>query len=132
MCLDLNHILRNVDAYGNLQSSPQRRYFCLVDGIVSGEGDGPMCPDPKPCGLLAAGKDPYQVDYISSYLMGFDPEKLALLRESRSSPEAGFDPNSLRIACSRRGAPVDYKSVNLRFRAHPAWKGTIERPARAL
>jgi hypothetical protein len=86
-----------------------------------------MSPDPKACGLLAAGRDPYQIDYILTYMMGFDPERIALLREARTAPDVGFDPWSLETACFRKGTMLDPKAINLAFEPHPAWRGVIER-----
>jgi len=131
MCLDLNCILRFADATGALHDTPQRRYFCLVDGIVSGEGDGPMNPDPKRCGVIAAGHDPYQTDYICALLMGFDPEKIKLLSESSKDSKVGFSPKDLQVRCRKDGREVRYESINFKFRPHHAWEGAIERNSQA-
>ena len=42
MIYDLNWIIQCADATGKLQPTPQRTYFCVVDGLVSGEGNGPL------------------------------------------------------------------------------------------
>jgi uncharacterized protein (DUF362 family) len=78
--LDLHTILRFVDRRGQLQSVPQRRLFGLVDGIVGGQGEGPLEPDPVPAGLLVAGCDLPQVDREATRSMGFDPERIPHLR----------------------------------------------------
>ncbi len=127
MCLDLNFILRFADAKGTLHDTPQRRYFCLVDGIVSGEGNGPMNPDPKYCGVLVAGRDPYQTDYICAQLMGFDPEKIKVLSESRKDSRVGFPPKDLQVFCRENGQVVPFELINFHFRPHPAWEGAVER-----
>jgi hypothetical protein len=127
MCLDLNLILRFADAKGTLHDTPQRHNFCLVDGIVSGEGNGPMNPDPKCCGVLVAGRDPYQTDYICAQLMGFDPEKIKLLSESRKDPMVGFPRNDIQVFCRENGQVVSFESKNLHFKPHHAWKDAIER-----
>src|SRR5262245_30013337 len=44
MIYDLNLIILNADANGKLHDKPQRQYFCVVDGLVSGEGNGPLQP----------------------------------------------------------------------------------------
>ena len=48
MALDLNRVLFFADRNGVLQERPQRRYFSVIDGIVAGEGEGPLLPTPKP------------------------------------------------------------------------------------
>jgi len=49
---------------------PQRRLLHIVDGIVAGEGEGPLSPDPKACGLLVAGEAAPVVDAACAALMG--------------------------------------------------------------
>jgi uncharacterized protein (DUF362 family) len=50
-----------------------------VDGIISGEGNGPMAPDPKPCGVIVSGTNPLAVDSVCCALMGFDWRKVRML-----------------------------------------------------
>ena len=60
--LDLNRILFYADRDGRLADRPQRRYLAIVDGIIAGEGEGPLASTPRPAGLLVAGRDPVLVD----------------------------------------------------------------------
>lgn len=53
MVLDLNKCLFYFDGGGKRRATPPR-YLAVVDGIVGGEGNGPMAPDPKPCGVIIA------------------------------------------------------------------------------
>ncbi len=55
-------------------------HFCLVDGIVGMEGNGPIQGTPKHAGLLVAGKDMTAVDSTCCRLMGIDPEKIGYLK----------------------------------------------------
>ena len=41
--------------------------------------NGPMAPDPKPCGVIIAGTNPLAVDSVCCALMGFDWRKLKML-----------------------------------------------------
>jgi len=79
MVIDLNRILMYADKNGNLQDSPARRIFCIVDGIVGGEGNGPLDPTPKPAGIVLAGMNPVAVDLVCARLMGFDYKRLPVL-----------------------------------------------------
>src|SRR5262249_46288237 len=45
--LDLNKILLYADREGVMRSERQRRFFSVVDGIIGGEGDGPLLAMPK-------------------------------------------------------------------------------------
>jgi uncharacterized protein (DUF362 family) len=82
MSHDLARILRYADARGVLCASPQRRHLSLVDGIVAGEGEGPLDPRPANAGALIFGEDVACVDRIASRLMGFDPCRIPLVREA--------------------------------------------------
>src|SRR5439155_21270083 len=42
--LDLNKILLYADRDGIMRSQPQRKFVSVVDGIIGGEGDGPVLP----------------------------------------------------------------------------------------
>ncbi|WP_044986925.1 DUF362 domain-containing protein [Sorangium cellulosum] len=80
--LDLNRILFFADRGGALRGEPQRRYLTIVDGIVAGEGEGPLGATPVRAGLLIGGFDPSVVDAIASQVMGFDPARIPLVRAS--------------------------------------------------
>jgi uncharacterized protein (DUF362 family) len=130
MVLDLNQAIIHATSEGGFNEPTTRRYLAVVDGIVAGEGDGPLSPEPKHAGILAASDDPVALDRVLAYVMGFDPERIPMLREaSRASSRQitslipGVEPD-VRIS---RGAR-DWKSIHLGFRAAPGWRGRIERP----
>ena len=81
MALDLNRAL----LYGKVDGSwsdagvHTRHYLALVDGIVAGEGNGPLCPDPVRSRVLIAGRNPAVTDAVAARLMGFDPEALPIV-----------------------------------------------------
>jgi uncharacterized protein (DUF362 family) len=80
--LDLNRILFFADREGRLRGEPQRRYITVVDGIVAGEGEGPLGATPVHAGLLIGGFDPSLVDLVATEAMGFDPTLIPLVREA--------------------------------------------------
>jgi uncharacterized protein (DUF362 family) len=80
--LDLNRILFFADRDGALRGDPQRRYLTIVDGIVAGEGEGPLGATPVRAGLLVSGFDPGLVDAVATRGMGFDPSQIAMIREA--------------------------------------------------
>jgi uncharacterized protein (DUF362 family) len=84
--LDLNHLLFYADREGVLRSEQQRRYLTIVDGIVAGEGEGPLGATPVEAGLLIGGFDPVLVDAVCAEAMGFDPEKIPMIREAFARP----------------------------------------------
>jgi len=81
MALDLTRIVACANKSGALCDSPQRRFFALVDGIVAGQGEGPLAPQARHCGLLVAGFNPLAVDAVAARLMGFDPNRIMMLSE---------------------------------------------------
>jgi hypothetical protein len=80
--LDLNRILFFADRDGRMRGDPQRRYITVVDGIVAGEGEGPLGAKPVQSGLLIGGFDPSLVDAVATEAMGFDRSLVPLVRES--------------------------------------------------
>lgn len=79
---DLNRILFYADAEGRLHDCPVRRFFSVVDGIVAGEGNGPLDPRPRPTGVILAGTNPVAVDLACARLMGFDHGKIPMLQRA--------------------------------------------------
>jgi uncharacterized protein (DUF362 family) len=67
--LDLNHVL----FFGD--ESP-RHLISIADGIVAGEGEGPLRPRSKPAGLLMLGRNPAYVDAVMARLMGYNVSRI--------------------------------------------------------
>lgn len=82
VALDLNRIVLLADGAGVLGSAPRRKAFCVIDGIVGGEKNGPLHCLEKPAGILCGGDDPYAVDRAATRLMGFDHSLIPLLRNA--------------------------------------------------
>ena len=130
MIYDLNLIIRCVDAQGRLQSSPQRRYFCIVDGIVSGEGNGPLQPLPRETDWLVFGDDPFAIDAALCWFMGFAPDRVPILsrRQQFSGPDWGkFDLAELTAEIDDASTKVLESPVNFRFAPPPGWRNHLER-----
>lgn len=128
MCLDLNYILRYSNKDGVITDTPQRQYFCIVDGIIAGEEDGPLSPTPKEAGVIMASNNPYYADYVSAHIMGFDPMKVPYIKNCQIGgrlPEMSFD--KMAVICKIGDKEVNYKDVNLHFKAQAGWAGHIEK-----
>ena len=79
--LDLNHVLYFFDAQaGRLSSDPVRNVLHIVDGVIAGEGYGPLSPTPAAAGVLIGGWNPLFVDICGARIIGLDPTRVALLR----------------------------------------------------
>lgn len=137
MCLDLNRILFYGRPDGTMSAptdQPAMRYLALVDGIVAGEGNGPLDPDPVPAGLILGGTNPAAVDSAAAVLMGFDPDKIPLLSHAfRGKPYALAEGIWKDIQLISDFAPWNGRlediesSACLKFRPHFGWEGHIER-----
>jgi uncharacterized protein (DUF362 family) len=137
MVVDLNKCLFFYDGAGQRRTRPIR-YLAVVDGIIGGEGNGPMSPDPKPCGVILAGTHPVAVDCAAAVLMGFAWEKLPLLKKAFEVKELDFTPFSAdQIELVSNRPEWNKRLVDVRtedvfdFRPHFGWRGVIERPAAA-
>lgn len=83
MALDLNRCLLYGNADGTFRDTASPKpYLAIVDGIVGGEGDGPLRPDPVASGVLLAGTNPAEVDAVAGRLMGFDPAALPIVHNA--------------------------------------------------
>jgi uncharacterized protein (DUF362 family) len=104
--LDLNRVLFYARRDGTIATEPQRRYFTIVDGIVGGEGEGPLGATPVPAGLLVGGFDPVLVDYEAARCMGYSPERIPQIKRAL---EAGLLPTTDpgQIVCTVDGPRPD-------------------------
>jgi len=132
MVIDLNRILVYADRDGHLQDSPTRRVFSIVDGIVGGEGNGPLDPTPKPTGIVLAGPNPVAIDLVCARLMGFDYKRLPVLSQAmveHALPISAFEYDGVNCASNDPMYDVlmvDQGSANLSFRPHFGWQGHVE------
>jgi len=133
MVLDLNKCLFFFDGAGERRTRPLR-YLAVVDGIIGGEGNGPMAPDPKPCGVILAGTHPVAVDCVAAAVMGFDFGKIPLLRHAFEMQQLGlanFEAHEIEVFSNRSEwnkllKQIDEESL-FAFRPHFGWLGAIER-----
>ncbi|MFN2491446.1 MAG: DUF362 domain-containing protein [Pyrinomonadaceae bacterium] len=134
MALDLNRILLYANADGSMRArSNAKRYFSIVDGIISMEGNGPVAGVPKATSIVLAGANPVAVDTVCARLMGFDYQKLAIIAralEPHRFPliDGGIEsimPVSTNAAWNRALPEWDI-SDTFRFEPHFGWKGKVE------
>jgi uncharacterized protein (DUF362 family) len=84
MILDLNKLAIFGKDDGTLSATPQRHLYSLCDGIIGGQGDGPLKPDPLPLGIISFTNNSAANDIAMATLMGFDYRKFPLLLESEN------------------------------------------------
>ena len=79
MVSDLNKIAENGLSDGTLSKIKIRNLFSISDGIIGGQGDGPIRPDPLPLGLIAFTNSSALNDAVMAKIMGFEFKNIPLL-----------------------------------------------------
>lgn len=133
MALDLNRILEYARPDGSIADVPQRRILNIVDGVVVGGGEGPLCTEAMEAGFVLAGEMSAAVDAVAARLVGLDPEKMPLVRNALSiaANNAG-GPLRIRLlsaAGDPGGCPLDQVRPFVRIRPPSGWLGHVELPS---
>lgn len=136
MVLDLNKCLFHFGGDGEKRKKTLR-YLAVVDGIVGGEGNGPMAPDPVKSGVIIAGTHPAAVDLAAATLIGFDWRKIRLLKnafEMRRLNFVDFAPAQVEVVSNHQAwcGKIDQLEDLFAFRPHFGWVGAIENSRHAL
>lgn len=134
MTADLARVIAYADAEGRLRDTPQRRTFCVIDGIIGGENDGPLAPTAKPAGCLTIGENPLAVDLVTTRLMGFDNARIRQFDMSRNGDGDATFPGIDQIqvvddSCVPQGTEFfdpDRATGLSGFKPHAGWIGHIE------
>jgi hypothetical protein len=117
--LDLNHLL-----YFKIPRKA-RTILNIVDGIVAGEGEGPLSPSPKPVGLLLGGENPAYVDAVMAKLMGYNLSRIPTVYNAlyhRRSHFAGPFLENFRVHI--QGKEVAFEELpNFNFKKPRYWAG---------
>ena len=134
MVVDLNKCLFYFDGSGAPRTKPLR-YLAVVDGIIGGEGNGPMAPDPKRCGVIVVGTNPLAVDSVCCALMGFDWKKVRMLVGAfavKMKQIVSFAHDEICVVSndtSKAKTLGEYrKEDGFAFKPHFGWVGAVELP----
>ena len=130
MVLDLNKCIFHFRGDSQRRAEPLR-YLAVVDGIIAGEGNGPMSPDPVKMGVIIAGTHPLAVDCTVARCMGFDWQRIRMLRNAFEIKEMNFvpfRPEELIYQTSPESQPQPLSALEpVRYcRPHFGWVGGIE------
>lgn len=133
MALDLNRALLWVDAQGRLNQDYRRPYLAIVDGIVSGEGDGPLNPQPAESNVIVSGECPALVDATVTRLMGFPISRLPIVNRAFDDiqfPIAAQGLSSIQVWDDRLGKEIPLLEVQTAlsrsFIPHFGWPVLVE------
>ena len=113
----------------------QRTVLTLVDGIVSGEGNGPLKPTPRRTGVVMASHDPLALDVVAAMMIGFDWQKLNMLEGmSRTASERQYtlfagDTSAISIASNvARFSTIDSVASAYPHVPPAGWRAFVELP----
>jgi uncharacterized protein (DUF362 family) len=130
MVLDLNRVVQYGRLDGTLADERQRRVYSLTDGIVAGEHDGPLAPQPVRLGAVTFGAASAYADAVHLALMHFDLQRVALVREAFAAmryPVAEGRPEQTEVRCRDASYTLDdvAKSFGRDFRPPDGWRGRL-------
>ena len=91
MVMDLNRIALFGNEDGKISDKPQRQIFSLCDGIIAGQGDGPLNPIPLPLGVISFANNSYLNDYALALLMNLAVDKIPLLNNPVINSISDYD-----------------------------------------
>jgi uncharacterized protein (DUF362 family) len=132
---DLNRILFFYSpGKSAIQPQQQRRYFAVVDGITAMEGNGPLRGTAKSTGLIMGGDDPLAIDIAASTLMGFDWQRIPMLRGISASHQlprySAFngDPSTIALVSNvpRWNSLDALRREHFSFRPPNGWRESVE------
>ena len=139
MVCDLNRCVYYSDAKGlHIDApGPVRRVISVLDGIVAGEGEGPLAPRDVSLGVVLAALDPVALDLVAVRLMGFDAMRIPKIREAMHSLSpritAVREPADVEVSefteSGVRRAPLATLPVEREFDPHSGWRGSVEASA---
>jgi uncharacterized protein (DUF362 family) len=134
MALDLAYLLHNADASGTVTDACQRTHLAFLDGVIAGEGNGPLAPNPVDAKTLVFSDDVALGDRVACRLMGFDPDVFPLLREAawRLSSATAADTPSI-ICNGIHCAETQIRPVlGRRFRLPRGWREIEHAPTQEV
>ena len=128
MSLDLQRIVCYGRADGTLADSPQRTILSITDGIVAGEGEGPLAPTPVQLGMITFGTNTAAVEWINALLMGLLPDKIPITREAFAAhryPLTDFVPKDIYVFVNGDSVRTDdvFARYGRAFRLPNGWLG---------
>jgi hypothetical protein len=125
MTLDLNHLV----FFGPYQP---KRILNVVDGVVAGEGNGPLHPTAKPAGVILAGENPAYIDAVLGRLIGYNVSRIPTVFHAvyhRRSRFGGLALDRIPIRLlegAGRAAALDWRDIStLSFQPPRNWERAV-------
>ena len=122
MVMDLNKIALYGKSDGTLSDTPQRVLYSLCDGIIGGQGNGPLNPDPLALGVVLFSNNSAITDICAATLMEFDIDKISLLRNAKDI----IKDKQIHILLNEKDINLkELSSLSIQTQAAPGWLGYI-------
>jgi len=93
MVFDINAIALYGKSDGSMSETPQRQIYSLCDGIIGGQGNGPLNPEPLSLGILAFTNKAMLMDVVVGHLFKLEIDKVPLLKTANKE----IQQNSLQV-----------------------------------
>lgn len=131
MIYDLNKIIVYASRKSKyLKDKPQRKYIAILDGMVSGEGNGPLQPLPVETGIVAFSNDPFLLDMAMTKMMGYDYTKIPMLNNFiiyQDNNWANFNPSDVKLTVNDNECfGISSIPTIHEFLPSPGWRGHIK------
>lgn len=128
MAVDLNRVLLYSGKNG-MPLKEKRRYLSVIDGIVGGEGEGPLASTPVRSGVIIAGTNPVAADLVATAYMGLDYKRIKSLniKEKTEKRLMNFCKNDIEIIGNENGhmKGVDHFRGVYKYKVPSGWKGYL-------
>ncbi len=129
MVADLMRIITYADKDGRIREIPRRRILSFLDGVIGGQNDGPLSPDPAPSGVVVCGFNPLAVDIVGARLMGMDFRQLKWATNLLESGMFGLrSEKEIEVVAERpeMTSMFETKDRLLNYQPHPGWRNYLE------
>lgn len=112
-----------------MRNQKQLRYFSVIDGIVGGEGEGPLKPARVHSGVIIMGMNPIAVDIVATTYMGLDYRKIRKLNSSQIARNKimKFSPDEIEILSGDHETSRNVQSfqAKYKYKVPRGWNGYL-------
>lgn len=124
MVMDLNTIAVYGKKDGTISKQPQRNFYSLCDGIIGGQGDGPLNPDPMALGIISFTNHSGFNDLALASLMGLDTSKIPLLNEAKKN----LNNQTVKLFWNNKSITLDeLNQFSIKAKMPPGWENYTEK-----
>lgn len=116
--MDINKIALYGDEKGNIHKKQQRQLYSIMDGVIGGQGDGPLHPVPSPLGIIAISNNPFLLDTVAGLLYHINLKRVPLLN---AASKMVSENNYTIIANSKIIKLVDVERFGIDIKMPPGW-----------